>query len=204
MALPICLEFIIRFFFEIIRFALQNIFPILIIVIIAVVLRRWGWIFLNAALFLITFSGSFIPELGLVVSLPLVAIIYFLMILLSPASWPLKLLGGFGFVLLASILNLVMGQVPFLNVILGILIGWLLNSKFSSNILLLILGLGPLLFLILVSVGLFSLFSTGNICADMNNVLIGVEQGRNFLGLGDNNFLVRSLNDMIQGRSFLP
>lgn len=144
MALPECLELIVRLFFTLVKFSIENWFWLLVIMGGSYFFSKQPMIFsivISALDFLMdsfsvaqAASGGILSLLGgILISGFLAAIIGFLygfMLLMSPANLILKLLAFPFFVLLGA----VMAVIPYASIPINFVISYVLNDERMANI----------------------------------------------------------------------
>lgn len=144
MALPSCIELIVRLIFTLAKFAIENWFWLIVIMGLSFVFSRNQWLFsgvISGLDFLMdsfsvveAASGGFLALLGgIFVSGFLAAIIGFLygfMMLMSPANLILKILAFPFFVLLGA----VMAVIPYASIPFNFLLGYVLYDERMANI----------------------------------------------------------------------
>lgn len=144
MALPVCVELVVRLIFTLAKFAIENWFWLLVIMGLSFVFSKNQWLF-SGVISVIDFlmdsfsiaeaaSGGILGLLGgIFVSGFLAAIMGFLygfMMLMSPANLILKIIAFPFFVLLGA----VMAVIPYISIPFNFLLGYVLSDERMANI----------------------------------------------------------------------
>lgn len=210
MALPICAEFIVRFFFEVIRFMLEHLLLTLILFLLLLT-GRLSWILYGGVLLIVNIF-NFIPLFGDVAAITFAPIIWGLATLNSPAHWGLKLLGLFPMMLIGFVFQI--ATVPSLaavDVVVNIVetitffgFNYILYrpNRDMANLILIIPSAITIIWVGLAL--LLSLFIGFNFCGIGNSALMTLEKGREFFGFQEPGFLTKTIMSLIKGVSILP
>lgn len=206
MALPICAEFIIRFFFEVVRFMLEHLLLTLILFLILIT-GRVSWI-IYAGIFLTVNVFEVIPIIGEIPAIILAPMLWALATLNSPAHWGLKLLGLFPMMIVGLLFQIITTPTfAFTEVLVNIVkeAAFVVFNYFlykpnrnMSNLLLVIPSI-----LTIIGLLLSSIFGI-NLCSLGNSALIFLGKGREFLGFQEPGFLTKTVVSLIKGASILP